>query len=149
MRNPDVGALAAAGRVRTIHDGKNPPARGSGEGPRQFSPADKALIRKVHGFMPAGQLLGVLNERLQADDPDAERFTIAQLHEEIGEVTPAGDSQDWASLRKLVAKARRDGLLDKVTRQLIDDFAVVFSLSAGQVVRLQDVLLRSKEGDES
>jgi hypothetical protein len=30
---------------------------------------------------------------------------------------------------------------------VIDDFAVVFSLSAGQVLRLQDVLLRAKEDE--
>lgn len=119
--------------------------------PRAFKPADKALIRKVHGYMPAQQLLEVLNERLAADfGPDETPFTMEQLHAEIGEVdtAPAG-GHDWSSLRKLLAKARRDGSLEAVTRQVIDDFAVVFSLSTGQVLRLQDVLLRAKEGDEA
>lgn len=118
--------------------------------PRAFNAGDKALIRKVHGYMPAQQLLGVLNERLEGDFPDATPHTLEQLYAEIGaaaDATPAG-GHDWQSLRKLVAKARRSGVLDKVTRQLIDDFAVVYSLSSGQVLRLHDVLLQAKEGDE-
>src|SRR5690242_6238754 len=35
--------------------------------PRAFTAADRSFIRKVNGFMPAQQLLDVLNERLQAD----------------------------------------------------------------------------------
>lgn len=117
------------------------------EKPRQFTAADKALIRKVHGYMSAQQLLDLLNERLVADLGDEEtRYTIEQLYTEIGEVdtTPAG-GHDWQSLRKLLAKAKREGVLDTITRQVIDDFAVVFSLSSGQVLRLQDVLLRAKD----
>lgn len=129
--------MATARVVRLLHDG-----------PRPFTAADRALIRRVHGYMPAAQLLEVLNERLHADlGPDEAPYTMEQLHAEIGEL--AGDApeggHDWASLRKLLAKARRDGVLDGITRQLIDDFAVVFSLSAAQVLRLQDVLLRAKE----
>jgi hypothetical protein len=60
---------------------------------------------------------------------------------------PAG-GHDWSSLRKLVAKARRDGVLERVTRQVIDDFAVVFSLNARQVLNLHDVLLKAKDADE-
>ncbi len=115
--------------------------------PRAFTPADKALIRKVHGYMPAQQLLEVLNDRLAADlGPDEEPYTMEQLYAEIGEVdqAPAG-GHDWSSLRKLLAKAKREGVLDAVSRQLIDDFAVVFSLTSAQVLRLQDVLLRAKE----
>ncbi len=118
---------------------------------RAFTPGEKALIRKVHGYMPALQLLAVLNERLLCDaGPDAVRYTIEQLYAEIGaaDVTPAV-GHDWASLRRLVAKARREGVLAAVTAQVIEDFAAVFSLSSGQVLRLQDVLLRAKERDES
>lgn len=115
---------------------------------RSFTAGEKALIRKVHGYMPSLQLLAVLNERLLCDSPGAAPFTMEQLHAEIGTADAASaGGQDWPSLRKLVAKARREGVLDAVTAQVIDDFAVVFSLSAGQVLRLQDVLLRSKEGD--
>jgi hypothetical protein len=41
---------------------------------------------------------------------------MEQLYAEIGEVdATAGGGHDWSSLRKLLAKARRDGVLDKVT----------------------------------
>lgn len=119
--------------------------------PRPFTPADKALIKKVHGYMPAQQLLEVLNDRLEADlGPDEEQYTMEQLYAEIGEVAevPAG-GHDWSSLRKLLAKAKRDGSLEAVSRQVIDDFAVVFSLTSAQVLRLQDVLLRAKEGADA
>jgi hypothetical protein len=117
--------------------------------PRPFTVADKALIKRVHGYMPAQQLLEVLNERLVADfGPDEEPHTMEQLYAEIGEVdAPPADAHDWSSLRKLVARARRDGVLDKVTRQLIDDFAVVFSLNGRQVLQLHDVLLKAKEDE--
>lgn len=126
--------------VRLLHDG-----------PRPFNAGEKALIRRVHGYMPAQQLLELLNERLAADlGPDEQQHTMEQLYAEIGEAdadAPAG-GHDWSSLRKLLAKARRDGVLERVTRQVIDDFAVVFSLSPAQVLRLQDVLLRAREEDQ-
>ncbi|MDP2398832.1 MAG: hypothetical protein Q8M53_10805 [Burkholderiales bacterium] len=120
------------------------------DNPRAFTAADKALIHRLHGYMSSQQLLDVLNERLVAELGCAEqKYTIEQLHAEIGATQPEGDfDQDWNALRKLVAKARRDGTLQAVTRQTIDDFAVVFSLSAGQVLRLQDVLLGAKEGGD-
>lgn len=130
------------GAVRTVR------LLSRGEEPRAFTPADKALIRKVHGYMPAQQLLELLNERLVADqDVDAPCYTMEQLHAEIGDVAEPAGAHDWSSLRKLIAKARRDGVLAKVTRQLIDDFAVVYSLSPAQVLRLQDVLLRAQEDE--
>lgn len=117
------------------------------DGPRPFTPADKSLIKKLHGYMPAQQLLELLNERLAADmGEDETPHTMDQLFAEIGEVdaTPA-DGNDWSSLRKLIAKARRDRVMDLVNRQVIDDFAVVFSLTPAQVLRLQDVLLRRED----
>jgi hypothetical protein len=120
------------------------------EVPRAFTPAEKSLIRKVHGYMPAQQLLDVLNERLASDlGPEETPHTMEQLYSEIGDsqVMPAG-GHDWSSLRKLVAIARGKGTLEAITKQVIDDFAVVFSLSSQQVLRLHDVLLRAKESDE-
>ena len=116
--------------------------------PRPFTVSDKALIRRLHGFMPATQLLEVLNERLVADmGPLQIHYTMEQLYAEIGEVdTQPADARDWSSLRKLLVKARRDGVLDAINRRVIDDFAVVFSLSTAQVMRLHDVLLRTNEG---
>jgi hypothetical protein len=137
-----LAAIAARSQPRTIR-----PL----EKPRLFTPAEKALIRKVHGYMPAQQLLDLLNERLVCDlGPDAIAHSMEQLHAEIGsaaDVMPLS-GHDWQSLRKLVASAKRSGVLDKITRQVIDDFAVVFSLSPAQVLRLHDVLLQAREGDE-
>lgn len=70
---------------------------------REFTAAEKGLIRKVHGYMPAQQLLSILNERLVCDlGPDAMPYTMEQLYAEIGDVAgavaPAG-GHDWASLR--------------------------------------------------
>jgi hypothetical protein len=101
------------------------------------------MIKKLHGFMPAQQLLDLLNERLVADQgEDVLPYTMQQLYAEIGEkaaATPA--ATDWPSLRKLLAGARRAGTLQLVTEQLIDDFAVVFSLNARQALSLKDILL--------
>lgn len=117
-----------------------------------FTPADKALIHKVHGYMPAQHLLDLLNERLAADrGPDETPHSMEQLYAEIGttqDVEHVGE-HDWSSLRKLVSGAKRSGVLDLVTRQVIDDFAVVFSLSARQVLQLHDVLLKAKEGEDA
>lgn len=117
---------------------------------RAFTVAEKALIQKLHGYMPAASLLAILNERLQADlghEPGAQAFTIEQLYAEIGgaqNAAPEG-GHDWAGLRKLLARARRDGLLDTITETVIDDFAVVFGLNTRQVVQLKDIVLRAKE----
>ncbi len=117
--------------------------------PRPFTVAEKSLIEKAHGYMPAHKLLEVLNERLVADQgPDAVLHTMEQLYTEIGtKSTPAKspDAQDWGALRKLVATAQEQGTLQRVTAQLIDDFAVVFSLTSAQALKLADVLL-SEEG---
>jgi len=121
-----------------------------GETPRSFTPAETALITKVHGYMPAQQLLDILNERLTADlGPDEPQHTMDQLYKEIGDTGVPSGGHDWSSLRKLLAKAKADGVLSHITRQIIDDFAVVFSLNAGQVLRLQDVLLAHQEDDQS
>lgn len=115
------------------------------ETPRPFSSADKSLIDKVHGYMPAQQLLAVLNERLAADlGPDEPPHTLEQLYAEIGSAAPEG-GHDWTSIRKLVADARRAGVLSIITRQVIDDFAAVFALTSSQVTRLRDVLLSKDE----
>lgn len=115
--------------------------------PREFTASDRALIRKLHGYMSAAQLLGILNERLAADLGEATAaYTLDQLRSEIAALSrqePAG--ADWASLRRLLAVARRDGVLGQVDEQVIDDFAVVFSLNPKQVLALKDILLAKEE----
>lgn len=115
---------------------------------REFTEAERALIRKVHGFMPMQHLLALLNERLACDlGPDATPYTMDQLHAAIGSAAApaATGTQGWATQRKLIAQARRAGVLDAVSEQLIDDFAVVFSLNPKQVLGLRDALLPVRE----
>lgn len=115
---------------------------------RDFTIAEKALIKKVHGYMPGQQLLNILNERLVCDlGPDAIQYSMEQLYNEIGDVSivsPSG-GHDWASLRKLLAKAQRDGTLDVITEQTINDFAIVYSLNHKQVLVLKDIVLQAQE----
>lgn len=115
---------------------------------RDFTTAEKALIRKVHGYMPPLQLLALLNERLQADLGDAASlYTIDQLHAEISSLPGGGlDAGDWSGLRKYLAQARRDGLLQTLTAQIVDDFTVVFALSSAQQLRLKDIVLDACDG---
>ena len=116
--------------------------------PSVFTSADKALIRKVHGYMAPLQLLGILNERLICDQGgSAVLYTIDQLKAEIASVTTAVPSSgnDWGTLRKLLAKARREGVLDQINEQVINDFAVVYSLNQKQVMTLKDILLNGED----
>lgn len=117
---------------------------------REFTEAERSLIKKVHGYMQPAQLLAILNERLMCDlGPDALPYTMDQLHAEIGVSveSPKGGAQDWASLRKLLAAARRAGVLGKINEQVVDDFAVVFQLNAKQLMSIKDIVLRA--GEES
>jgi hypothetical protein len=140
----------AARRLGPISPPNTPIAATHADGPkivgREFTPAERSLIRKVHGFMPAAQLLGILNDRLQADlGPNVRPYTLDQLHAETSALPGGRVSTDWTDLRKLLAKARREGLLDSVTNEVIDDFAVLFALSPAQVLRVKDVVISAKE----
>jgi len=115
---------------------------------RAFAEADRSLIRKIHGYMPRLQLLGILNDRLRADiGSAAPPYTIEQLHAEIAALPGAkpGGDHGWAGLRKLLTQARRAGTLDRINEQVINDFAVVFSLAPKHLMRLKDILLQPEE----
>lgn len=128
---------------------RNNTARGQLGPPREFTVADKELIRRIHVHLPAAQLLSLLNERLRADHGDAlSPYTLEQLNAYLRTLRATANTQDWANLRKLVRDARAEGVAQSVTAQLIDDFAVVFSLTPAQVHRLRDVLL-SDDASES
>ena len=45
----------------------------------------------------------------------------------------------------LLAKARREGVLDQINEQVINDFAVVYSLNQKQVMTLKDILLNGED----
>lgn len=115
---------------------------GGARGAREFTEAELSLIGRIGKFMPAASLLKILNERLACDlGPDAVLYSMEQLQEVTGAAAlEKGPSGDRASLRRLLSEARRQGVLDLVNEQLIDDFAVVFSLDAKQVTVLKDVL---------
>jgi hypothetical protein len=112
--------------------------------PRDFTAPEKALIRSMHGYTPASQLLELLNTRLAFDLGDkAVPYTMAQLHEELRRYEQYKPADSWANLRQLLAKARRAGILETINAQIIDDFSVVFSLSPAQSMRLKDVILEA------
>lgn len=115
--------------------------------PRSFTAADRALIRKLYGLMPALDLLRILNDRLLADVGDgAVPYLLDQLQTEARDLV-AGDvaSSEWTTLRRVLAAARRDGTLAACTPQVVDDFAVVWQLSPAQVTHLRDVIRHAQE----
>lgn len=151
------GAAQGATRLHLLKDSgtvkgasKQPARAGQTSGTvRDFNAADRSIIRRVHGYMSAAQLLNILNERLACDQGEgAQPFTLDQLRAEIASLTGGATpgSGDWASLRRVLAKAQRDGVLDGIDEQVIDDFAVVFSLNQKQVMVLKDIVLQAKEG---
>jgi hypothetical protein len=115
--------------------------------PRPFNAAERSLIRSVHSYMPAEQLLDVLNTRLVADvGVSAVPFTHEQLRAEVEKlIDSSAVDGEWASLRTMLAKARSSGLLATITLQSVDDFAIVFGLSSAQHMRLRDVIRNAQE----
>lgn len=107
---------------------------------RPFTPADKSLVSKVRSFMLPTQILALLNERLLNDlGPGAVMYTLDNLQPLLNDFPTAAAGDDWASLRQTLATAKREGTLTLIDWQCLDDFAIVYSLSAGQLSRLKDV----------
>lgn len=114
-------------------------------GPRAFTESERALIRAMHGYLPAAELLRILNERMVADvGAGAVPYTLEHLHREVSTLGVARQD-DWTALRQLLAQARAIGLLEEITAGVLEDFAVVFSLSPGQVTHLRDVIHHAQE----
>ena len=133
----DMGlCVDCSGRPEAARLGLPQPEQGTGA--RAFTPAERSLISKLSGQMPLANLLDLLNERLLADlGPDAAPYTMEQL-QAVSRQASAGSS-DWAGLRRAMTQARRNGVLAKITPQVIDDFAVVFALSPAQALRLKEI----------
>jgi hypothetical protein len=131
---------------------KGPTTSPAAQATREFTPAEKSMIQKMHRFTSASELLGILNERLSFDlGSAAVPYRLEQVNREINELAvPAPVSgRDWVGMRKLINQARRDGVLPLINEQVINDFAVVFSLNTRQVLALKDVLLQQNEEEES
>ena len=120
--------------------------RASHEG-KPLTGAELALVRSIGNRIGARQLTELINARRRADKSagaallDEEDVVFAMAQRPLQ--APAGDG--WAQTRKLLAKARRDGTLELVNEELIDAFAIVFSLNARQVMQLKDIVLPAKE----
>lgn len=131
-----------------IAGAKAPPSAVQPNIAREFSQAERALIRSVHGFMAAEKLLDLLNDRLAADrGGNAPRFSMAQLHAEIATITgakPSDGALDWAGLRKALASARSSGVLHQIDEQRIADFSIVFGLNAKQQLTLKEIVLGAR-----
>jgi hypothetical protein len=115
---------------------------------RDFTDAERSLIKRMGAVLPREQLLELLNERLTLDlGPDAPRYTIEMLERQVGAGAGAAASQaqTWSTLRKLIAQARQSGALRRVNEQLIHDFAVVYSISPKQLITLREILLGDDE----
>lgn len=139
-------------RLHKVAESTGVAAGAGGQTAREFTPAEKSLIQRMHRFTSASELLGILNERLSFDlGAAAVPYRLEQVSREISQLTvPAPVSgRDWVGMRKLISQARRDGVLPLINEQVINDFAVVFSLNTRQVLALKDVLLQQNEEEES
>lgn len=113
----------------------------------QFNDAERALITRLGGLTPLPKLLQMINDRRRADKPDGALFTAAQLQDEHDRITSRPKDSGWVVIRRLLQEARASGVLQKVTSEVIDDFAIVYQLTRGQVLHLKDVLLGDGEED--
>lgn len=143
-RQPPV-CDSCTGRPEAKRLGQRPPEN-IRAGARDFTPAERAMIARMAPILPEKSLLELLNERLVSDlGPDAAPYTLEQLRAAAPAKPASAQASDWVELRRLLARARRTGLLDQITPQMIEDFAVVYSLTAGQLMRIKDAI--QSEGD--
>lgn len=114
---------------------------------QEFNEAEKALITRLGGLSPLPKLLQLINDRRQADRPGCAPVTLQQLQDEHERITGRPKDSGWVVMRRLLQDARKTGVLQKVTAEVIDDFAIVYQLTRGQVLHLKDVLLGDGEED--
>jgi hypothetical protein len=133
-------AVAISGARRAMVPGAATVAR------QPCTPAERALIRSLHGRLSSADLLTVLNGRRRGDEPPVPAVTLAQLHAETQSLAgDRGGPEDWASLRRLLAAAQRAGTLGALTPTVVEDFVVIWQLSPGQATRLKDVIAHAQE----
>lgn len=112
-----------------------------------FTPAECRLVQTLHRQVPIADLLRLLNLRRVADlGPTAPRHSVATLEAEIRRHAAATPTSDWSGLRRVIGDARRSGVLARVTPQVLEDFAIVFSLTPAQILHLKDVITHAQEG---
>lgn len=146
--DPHAGLVRGAPAKGVAATGDDPQHE---EPARDFTPAERALAGKMHRLVSRESLLEMLNERLAFDlGPDAAPYKMEQLQAMLAEIgvaaaaTPAANpANSRVALRRLLAQARRDGVLDLIDENVIDTFAVVFSLSPKQVLALKDIVLEN------
>ena len=127
-----------------------PAARNARCRPRTDLPASsptpsRALIRKIHGFVPAQQLLALLNERLACDlGPDAavQHGATACRHRRPASPLPAG-GHGWPR-SVLIAQARRPACSTR-SPSSSSTTSPSSSRSTQQVLVLRDTLLQPEE----
>jgi hypothetical protein len=127
-----------------------PPAPLVGKASDSLTEIEMGLVHKMYKVLPHRELLNVLNER-RSGNPKLAVLTLEDLAASIssmGIAPPRGDSS-WLGTRKLLAAARRSGTLSLITEQLIDDFAIVYSLNARQVMTLKDVALAAADEERA
>lgn len=123
-----------------------PTAAAAARPARAFTVAEQALIKQLHGHLPAAELLRILNDRLQADVGDRlAPYTLEQLHTEVQRYAVPSASGGWTELRRQIACARREGVLTACTTQVVEDFCVAFQLAPGQAMALKDVIRHARE----
>ena len=140
-----------ANRPHRFGAGRYPPANphlSAATATADFPDADRSLIRHIGPLVPRTRLLTLLNERRQADlGASAVPYTMDQLDQALSKLTtPRSNTEtSWAHIRKLLAHAHTAGTLDYITEQTVRDFAVVYSLSPKQLMRLLDIVLPEPE----
>lgn len=126
---------------------KVPPAKAAAPGPKPvgtpppFTAAEASLIAATGGHLPATDLLKLLNDRLAADrGPGVVPHTLEQLRAQVDSARAPSADAGWGGQRRQLARARKSGVVQRITPHVIDDFAIVFQLSAAQVTHLREAI---------